>query len=185
MKKTIITLAIGFVALLSFPTALFISQSISKGYGISVSNRYVNDFEWIDNLGKSHDLSDWDNSATFLFVGYLSCKAICHQRIQQMLAIENSLIEKHRDHNVNFLFVTIDPDNDTKEIRDFLIDNRSNSFYSAKLKAENLKILQKDLKNTSSIIARGDISRAGIIFLQGLQLRVLLECGFYSREGLI
>ena len=37
----------------------------------------------------------------------------------------------------------------------------------------------------ASIIARGDISRAGIIFLQGLQLRALLECGFYSREGLI
>ena len=33
--------------------------------------------------------------------------------------------------------------------------------------------------------ARGDISRAGIIFLQDLQLRALLECGFYSREGLI
>ena len=31
----------------------------------------------------------------------------------------------------------------------------------------------------------GDISRAGIILLQDLQLRVLLECGFYSREGLI
>ena len=26
---------------------------------------------------------------------------------------------------------------------------------------------------------------AGIIFLQGLQLRALLECGYYSREGLI
>jgi hypothetical protein len=37
----------------------------------------------------------------------------------------------------------------------------------------------------SSNNVRGDISRAGIIFLQGLQLRVLLECGFYSREGLI
>ena len=37
----------------------------------------------------------------------------------------------------------------------------------------------------SSNIARGDISRAGIIFLQGLQLWALLECGFYSREGLI
>ena len=37
----------------------------------------------------------------------------------------------------------------------------------------------------SSNNVRGDISRAGIIFLQGLQLRALLECGFYSREGLI
>ena len=46
----------------------------------------------------------------------------------------------------------------------------------------------RDFDNTyimSSNNVRGDISRAGIIFLQGLQLRVLLECGFYSREGLI
>ena len=42
----------------------------------------------------------------------------------------------------------------------------------------------RDFEMTSSN-ARGDISRAGIIFLQGLQLRALLECGFYSREGLI
>ena len=36
----------------------------------------------------------------------------------------------------------------------------------------------------SSNIARGDISRAGII-LYDLKVRVLLERGFYSREGLI
>ena len=29
------------------------------------------------------------------------------------------------------------------------------------------------------------IRPAGIIFLQGLQLRVLLECGYYSRAGII
>ena len=40
-------------------------------------------------------------------------------------------------------------------------------------------------KKKASDNARGDKSRAGIIFLQGLQLRALLECGYYSREGLI
>ena len=34
----------------------------------------------------------------------------------------------------------------------------------------------------SSNITRWDISRAGIIFLQDLQMQALLECGFYSRE---
>ena len=43
----------------------------------------------------------------------------------------------------------------------------------------------RDFDNMSSNNVRGDISRAGIIFLKGLQLRVLLECGFYSREGII
>ena len=37
----------------------------------------------------------------------------------------------------------------------------------------------------SSINARGDISRAGIIKHSLPLLRVLLECGYYSREGLI
>ena len=40
-------------------------------------------------------------------------------------------------------------------------------------------------KKKASDDARGDKSRAGIIFLQGLQLRALLECGLYSREFLI
>ena len=34
-------------------------------------------------------------------------------------------------------------------------------------------------------IARGDISRAGIINPSLALLRALLECGYYSREGLI
>ena len=37
----------------------------------------------------------------------------------------------------------------------------------------------------SSNIARGDISRTGIINYFLPLLRALLECGFYSREGLI
>ena len=43
----------------------------------------------------------------------------------------------------------------------------------------------RDFDNMSSNNVRGDISRAGIIFSQGLQLRVLLERGYYSRAGII
>ena len=43
----------------------------------------------------------------------------------------------------------------------------------------------KKTRDFASNIAGGDISRAGIIILQDLQVWVLLECGFYSREGLI
>ena len=46
-------------------------------------------------------------------------------------------------------------------------------------------VLYDAMQKKASYIASGDISRAGIIFLQGLQVRVLLECGYYSREGLI
>ncbi len=165
MKKTIAALSIGLAALLSFPAALIISQHASKGYGISVFNRTINDFEWIDISGNPHKFSEWDNSATFLFVGYLSCKIICHQRIQQMLSIESSLVEEHRNHDVNFLFVTIDPDNDTKEILNFLIDSRSNDFYSARLKPEDLNKLQEDLQDIASINSTLDILHTGDIYL--------------------
>ena len=40
-------------------------------------------------------------------------------------------------------------------------------------------------KKMSSNIARGDISRAGIIIHSMTLLRALLERGYYSREGLI
>ena len=46
-------------------------------------------------------------------------------------------------------------------------------------------VLYEAIQKMSSNIAHGDISRAGIILLQGLQLRAILECGYYSREGLI
>ena len=59
-------------------------------------------------------------------------------------------------------------------------------FFMKQCKKRAILILKTSrFAGLSSNIARGDISRAGIIFLQCLQLRALLECGFYSREGLI
>ena len=46
-----------------------------------------------------------------------------------------------------------------------------------------ITLLQK--VKMSSNNARGDISRAGIINHSLALLRALLECGYYSREGLI
>ena len=46
-------------------------------------------------------------------------------------------------------------------------------------------VLYDAMQKTRILIARRDISRTGIIFLQGLQLRAVLEQGLYSREGLI
>jgi len=65
------------------------------------------------------------------------------------------------------------------------IKKRMFVLYDAMQKRAILIIYAKKIIYMSSNIARGDISRAGIIFIQGLQLRVLLECGYYSREGLI
>ena len=46
--------------------------------------------------------------------------------------------------------------------------------------------MQKSAKSKKkpSNIARGDMSRAGIIIHSLALLRALLECGYYSREGL-
>ncbi|MGI1679182.1 MAG: SCO family protein [Cellvibrionaceae bacterium] len=160
MKKYIFILFGGAIALISLPLSMLISQSYTGSYGISVSHRYITDFEWADYQGNLHNFSDWNNKATFLFVGYLNCKLICHKRIQEMLSIKKQL----NANNINFLFVTIDPKNDTPEVRKLLIDSRADNFYSANLKNTDLNFLQGSLQE--NVISDNDeISHRGNIYL--------------------
>ena len=56
---------------------------------------------------------------------------------------------------------------------------------SAQITLSVTKLQKKMFKKMSSNIARGDILRAGIINHSLPLLRELLECGYYSREGLL
>jgi hypothetical protein len=50
---------------------------------------------------------------------------------------------------------------------------------------KSAKSIENAVQNIYMYTVFPHIRPAGIIFLQGLQLRVLLECGYYSRAGII
>ncbi|MGH1471795.1 MAG: SCO family protein [Cellvibrionaceae bacterium] len=160
MRKHTIIFLLGALAVISLPLSFFISQTYSGGYGVSVSGRYLEDFQWSDINGQRHQFSDWNNYATFLFVGYLSCQVICHKRIQDMLSIDDQLTT----NNVRFLFITIDPESDTTDLRHLTIDSRSRNFFSGATSENELDLLLSQLNENFHRNAN-DVAHNGNIYL--------------------
>jgi len=96
----------------------------------------------------------------------LSCSEICPIRIEQLNQLEQR-IEQDASFNkaeVQFLFVTIDPDNDTLALRQAVIDARSTRFVSASLSESDLHQLELRLSdNINRQLAT--INHVGNLFL--------------------
>ncbi len=166
IQKTIavllILICIGLIPLLSLVNKWLFDDP--QAYGVRSEDKDIVQFEWFDNSLNSHTFPTTDNRITYLFMGFLSCSEICPIRIQQMHVLEQE-IDKDPSlstENINFMFISIDPENDTAELRKHLIDNRSPRFISASLNDADLMHLNQQLsekinKNTNAINHVGNL----------------------------
>ncbi|WP_144212153.1 SCO family protein [Shewanella donghaensis] len=118
-----------------------------EGYGLRVESNNLVKFEWLDYTLFPHQFPLDDIEVTYLFMGFLSCSEICPIRIQQMRQLEQ-LIDVDpmlSNQSINFMFITIDPQNDTTEVRNQIIDQRSTRFISAELSEKQLMRLNQQL----------------------------------------
>lgn len=72
------------------------------------------DFHLIDHNGKPRSLSDFRGKVVVLFFGYTHCPDVCPTKMAD-LAQTLSLLGKDTDR-VQVLFVTLDPERDTREL---------------------------------------------------------------------
>ena len=162
MKKPSVfvsTTLIVILVLLLLPAVTYLNQIISGSYGIQTHQNTAIDFTWQDVNGTQHQFSDWKKGPSYLFFGFLSCSQICPIRTHQVKLLMEQLTETEKQ-NIQFLFVTIDPQNDTQndtqEIRQQMIDSQSAQFFSAELTPEQLEKLQWQLAEKST--ASSDIN---------------------------
>ncbi len=71
------------------------------------------DFTLTDQHGNSFSMSDQAGKAVVLFFGYTTCPDVCPTTLAQFKAVKAELGEAAED--VEFVFVSVDPERDTQE----------------------------------------------------------------------
>lgn len=154
MTKTQKWSAVGFIitALFLVPLLMLATQFITNTdgqgrYGINAENLAPLSFQWQDTLLNTHIFPANKVQFTYLFAGFLSCSEICPIRLQQLHQLENAIAEDAEldQADIAFMFITIDPDNDTPAIRQQMIDDKSERFISAAMAEPDLLKLSQHL----------------------------------------
>ena len=69
-----------------------------------------------DQNGNPFRISELPGNITLLFFGYTNCPDICPATLATWKQVENKLGDQ--TEQVNFVFVTVDPERDTPELQD-------------------------------------------------------------------
>ena len=75
---------------------------------------YARDFALTDHNGKPRTLADFKGKVVVMFFGYTQCPDVCPTTMAEMANVVKELGPAGKD--VQVLFVTIDPERDTKEL---------------------------------------------------------------------
>jgi len=73
-------------------------------------------FSLTDQYGQPFTLDQLKDKWSFVFFGYTSCPDICPTTLAEMVNIADILAEKKQDDNIQFIFVSVDPERDTVEL---------------------------------------------------------------------
>lgn len=72
----------------------------------------VPEFQLVDHDNNNFDLRRLDDKWSFLFVGYTLCPDVCPTTLQQMHQAHDLIKQAGLDNDVQYLFVSIDPERD-------------------------------------------------------------------------
>lgn len=141
------------VSVLLVPALMLSSQLFqSRGdnapaYGLQVPQLDGVGFQWTDINLQQQVFPANKPMFSYVFMGFLSCSEICPIRIKQLHQLEAAIANDAVLANkaIQFLFITIDPDNDTPAIRKAVIDDQSPRFISAVLQEAQLLSLSNQL----------------------------------------
>ncbi|QOY95344.1 SCO family protein [Massilia sp. UMI-21] len=75
---------------------------------------YAKGFSLTDHTGKPRTLQDFKGKVVVLFFGYTQCPDVCPTTMAEMAAVMKELGPSAKD--VQVLFVTLDPERDTREL---------------------------------------------------------------------
>ena len=75
---------------------------------------YARDFALTDHTGKPRTLADFKGKVVLMFFGYTQCPDVCPTTMAEMSAVMKEL--GPQADQVQVLFVTVDPERDTREL---------------------------------------------------------------------
>ena len=152
---------------------LSLSTSFGALNGVKIQAE-VPEFNGVTGRGKIVDENFFNNKRALIYFGYTACGGICYPRVQLFKEINNKLKE-----DVVFVFVTIDPDNDTKKRLYSYFDYAGDNFHSLIIKDKsffdslrrqlaNGPDLRKDPVNHSDFVYFSDDGKLKSIYMGNL-----------------
>ncbi|MGE0073493.1 MAG: SCO family protein [Thiomonas sp.] len=116
--------------LLAVSAAPFVLAACSKPYafhGVDITGvPYASGFDLTDFNGKPRTLADFKGKVVVMYFGYTQCPDICPASLQIVAQAMDDLGDKAKD--VQFLFVTVDPQRDTPQILKAYVTHFNPSF---------------------------------------------------------
>lgn len=74
-----------------------------------------------DQQGQAFTLDQLKDKWSFVFFGYTSCPDVCPTTLAEMVNIADMLAKEKQDNNIQFIFVSVDPERDTvKILKDYM-----------------------------------------------------------------
>jgi len=101
----------------------------------------ADDFTLTDQNGEPFRLSDHRGKLVMLFFGYAHCPDVCPVTLSTWMRVEQALGDQD---DIEFVFLTVDPERDTPErLREHLA-NFSNEFYGLTGTPEEMEVVYED-----------------------------------------
>lgn len=113
--------------------------------GLDITNAtYAQDFDLIDHHGVKRRLADYQGKVIVIFFGYAHCPDVCPTTLADMAKMMK-LLGGQRDQ-VQVLFITLDPERDTKEILAKFVPSFDKAFVGLYGSHQQIEQVAKDFK---------------------------------------
>lgn len=157
-------------------------QKRSLSYGYSVLKE-AGDFYLLDQDNQRKSLKDFREKKIFLFFGYIQCKTSCPPSI----GVFTSLSKKITDKDLNFIFISLDSENDQKNASQFAkhFDERFFLLTGEKKEIQNAALGYEVFQEKDQEL--GELNHTGHIFLldQSSRLRRIYPSNFRDINRII
>lgn len=99
-------------------------------------------FSLLSSQGGEYNLESKTGKFILIFFGYTHCPDVCPTTLYEMKQIKANLQEKAK--NIEFVFVTVDPDRDTQEQLSRYLTSFDESFFGLTASTQKLEKVWKD-----------------------------------------
>jgi len=99
--------------------------------GFAVDPKPIGQVHLLDKNGSMLSNEDFKGKWTLVFFGYTNCPDVCPSTLLQLKQLKKSLVKNPATSNYQFLFVTVDPQRDTRSRLKEYVDYFDASFHAA------------------------------------------------------
>ncbi len=150
---------------------------------------YASDFKLNDHHGKPRSLADFKGKLVVMFFGYTQCPDVCPTTMSEMAAVMKAMGADA--DKIQVIFVTIDPERDTKELLAAYVPNFDARFLgmygdtaaTAKV-AKEFKVFYQKVQSKNSEHYTMDHTAGSYVFDSQGRIRLFLRHG-QGADGIV